>query len=123
MRFIYAALATAAATQTERVLVRFNDYAPSAWHRATVSKALGPEGRHWVSADRRRRHVPTDFLALRIARGARRALQHLRVDPDRSTMKPKFRNLTQANARYRVIVAPGKEALATWDHGERGQNA
>ena len=124
MRRLLLYAATAAAAQTERVLVRFDEYAPSAWHRATVSKALGPEGRHWVSADRRRRHVPTDFLALHLTRGARRALQHLRVDPDRSTMKPKFRNLTQgATARYRVIVAPGKEALATWNHGERGQNA
>ena len=123
MRRLLLYAATAAAAQTERVLVRFDDYAPSAWHRATVSKALGPEGRHWVSADRRRHSVKTDFLALHLTKGARRALQHLRVDPDRSTMKPKFRNLTQANARYKVIVAPGKEALATWQHGERGQNA
>ena len=54
MRRLLLYAATAAAAQTERVLVRFDGYASSAWHRATVSKALGPEGRHWVSADRRR---------------------------------------------------------------------
>ena len=75
MRLLYALAATAAATQTERVLVRFDDYASSEKHRATVSRKLGPEGRHWVSADRRRRHVPTDFLALHLTKGARRALK------------------------------------------------
>ena len=120
---LYAALvATAAATQTERVLVRFDDYASSEKHRATVASKLGPEGRHWASADRRRRH-PTDFLALHLTRGARRALRHLNVYEDRSTLTPLWRNLTQAQARYRVIVAPGKEAIPTWKHGERGQNS
>ena len=122
MRRLLLYAATAAAAQTERVLVRFDDYASSEKHRATVSKALGPEGRHWVSADRRRRH-PTDFLALHLTRGARRALGSFRVDLDRSTLTPLWRNLTQAHPRYKTIVAPGKEALETWHHGERGQNA
>ncbi len=122
MRLLYALAATAAATQTERVLVRFDDYASSEKHRATVARTLGPEGRHWVSIKGRRRH-PTDFLALHLTRGARRALSNFRVDRDRSTRTPLWRNLTQAQARYRVIVAPGKEALAAWNHGERGQNA
>ena len=123
MRRLLLYAATAAAAQTERVLVRFDDYASSEKHRATVARQLGPEGRHWVSADRLQSH-PTDFLALHLTRGARRALRHLNVYEDRSTLKSlKWRNLTQAHARYRVIVAPGKEALETWHHGERGQNS
>ena len=121
MRRLLLYAATAAAAQTERVLVRFDDYASSEKHRATVARRLGPEGRHWVSANHPRH--PTDFLALHLTRGARRALQHLNVYEDRSTLTPLWRNLTQAHARYRVIVAPGKEALAAWHHGERGQNS
>ena len=121
MRLLLLLYATAAAAQTERVLVRFDDYASSEKHRATVSKALGPEGRHWVS-HRQRRH-PTDFLALHLTRGARRALRHLNVYEDRSTLTPLWRNLTQASSRYKVTGPPGKEALRAWHHGERGQNA
>ena len=102
MRRLLLYAATAAAAQTERVLVRFDDYASSEKHRATVARKLGPEGRHWVSANRRRH--PTDFLALHLTRGARRALRHLNVYEDRSTLTPLWRNLTQAHARYRVIV-------------------
>ena len=122
MRLYAALIATTAATQTERVLVRFDDYASSEKHRATVARKLGPEGRHWVSAYRQKRH-PTDFLALHLTRGARRALRSFRVDQDRSTLTPLWRNLTQAHARYKAIVAPGKEAIPTHQYGERGQNA
>ena len=115
--------ATAAAAQTERVLVRFDDYASSEKHRATVASKLGPEGRHWASADRRRHSIPTDFLALHLTRGARRALKHLNVYEDPEHADTSMEELTQAQARYKVIVAPGKEAIATHQYGERGQNS
>ena len=70
------ALATVAASaSTERVIVRFPSYAPAHVHGEFVARALGPERRHWRRAPTRRpRGVPTDFLALHIARGTARAL-------------------------------------------------
>ena len=47
------------------------------------------------------------FLALH-GRGARTGPASLRVDLDRSTLTPLWRNLTQAHARYKVVVAPGR---------------
>ena len=137
LRLLLTIAATAAATQTERVLVTFDAYRPAELHLASIASVLGPERRHWARVERRRTHAPTDFLALRIKRGAAHALRRVAVvDEDRrtrtlacSTRAPFWpqRNLTrrlqQSHPRDRAIVAPGKEAKATWVHGERGANA